>query len=62
MCSAPPFFLNFIFNAIKYNKQGGDVWVEWVLKENDKVYISIRNNEWCDRIFQHQRGWHYILV
>ena len=37
-------FLNFISNAIKYNKQGGDVWVEWLLTETNKVHISIRDN------------------
>ena len=36
--------LNLISNAIKYNKQNGDVWLEWKLNEKDKIHIKIRDN------------------
>lgn len=36
--------LNLISNAIKYNRLGGKVWIEWRKNEDDRVYIGIRDN------------------
>jgi len=36
--------LNLISNAIKYNRLGGTVWVEWSAHENDRIHIGIRDN------------------
>ncbi|MDH5359207.1 MAG: ATP-binding protein [Gammaproteobacteria bacterium] len=36
--------LNLISNAIKYNRLGGKVWIEWESIDNDAVNISIRDN------------------